>query len=134
MIQSNAGGKTKSDRKSAEIPDRTSENDPQNLFEEDKNDTRNVVYDPTYAAKDENNEIIVTIPQPRNQLLLGDILLRIKHKGSFSNSLICRICFNTAFTFNEKMKFTIKDVDPVSLRKDERFDPNFALTLITEPF
>ena len=133
-LQLSTSVKTKSDRSSAEIPNRPSDSEPNNLFEEDKNDARNVVYDQTYVTRDENDEIVVTIPQPRNQLLLGDILLRIKHKGSFSNSLVCRIWFNTSFTFNEKMKYTIKDVDPVSIRKDERFDPNFALTLITEPF
>jgi hypothetical protein len=33
-------------------------------------------------------EKVVTINQPAGQILTGDILLRIKHKGSFSNSLV----------------------------------------------
>ena len=32
------------------------------------------------------------------------------------------------------MKYGIKDLDPVSIRKDDRINENFAITLITEPF
>lgn len=74
------------------------------------------------------------IPQARKQLIQGDILLRVKNRAAFSNSLICRVCFNTSFIFSEQMKYTIKDVDPVSVRKDDRFSHNFKLVLKTQPF
>lgn len=102
-----------------------------NLLEEEKMDP---LSNPDIIDSNLNDETIITIPQARDQLLIGDVLIRIKHKGSFSNSLICRICINTAFTFNEVMTYTIKDIDPVSIRKDDRYTDKFALTLTTEPF
>lgn len=32
------------------------------------------------------------------------------------------------------MKYTIKDVDPVSIRKNDKYDDDFAITLLIEPF
>ena len=75
----------------------------------------------------------VTLPQKKNQLLSGDILLRVKHRGAFSNSLVCRIWFNTSFTYDKWMKYTIKDVDPVSIRKNDKYSNDFSITLVTEP-
>lgn len=76
----------------------------------------------------------IIIPQRVDQLVAGDILLKIKHKGNFSSSLVCRICFNTAFAYDKEMKYTMKDLDPVSLRKNDKYDEEFAITLVNEPF
>lgn len=53
---------------------------------------KQVIYDLAPAentAKDDST--VITIPQNIDQLISGDILLKVKHKGSFLNSLICRI-------------------------------------------
>ena len=88
-----------------------------------------------FSENTEHDDVeTVIIEQNNNQLLLGDILLRIKHKGSFSNSLVCRIGFNTAFIEGPEMKYAIKDVDPVSIQGNDKFSEKFAITLVTEPY
>jgi len=72
------------------------------------------------------------LPQPRNQPLSGDILVRIMHKGSMKTPMICRLYFNTAFVLNRTMKFTIKDVDPPSLRTSSKFQSEFYIKIKTE--
>jgi len=104
------------------------------LFDESKQKEADIDDLPTLLAKDSNGNIVVNLPQPRSIPLLGDILIRVKHSGAFSNSLVCRISFNTAFTFSQNMKYTLKEVSPVSIRKDERISKDFGITLITEPF
>lgn len=93
-----------------------------------------IPFDLSILGEDEDENAWHNIPQKKNQLLIGDILLRIKHKGAFSNPSVCRIWFNTAFIFNNQIKYSIKDIDPVSIRKDDRFSPDFSITLVTEPF
>ena len=53
--------------------------------EEAKSNKRVTFNQPTTNTKPEK---VVTINQKAGQILAGDILLRIKHKGSFSNSLV----------------------------------------------
>jgi len=93
-----------------------------------------VIYDLAPIDTGEDVANTITLPQRLHQLLTGDVLMKIKHKGAFSNSLVCRIWFNTSFIYNSQMKYTIKDLDPVSIRKNDKYDDAFAITLITEPF
>lgn len=93
-----------------------------------------IPFDLPILEEEEDENTWHIIPQKKDQLLIGDILLRIKHKGAFSNPWVCRIGFNTAFIFNNQMKYSIKDIDPVSIRKDNKFSPDFSITLSTEPF
>lgn len=104
------------------------------LFDENSEEFKTIQEDPVLVQTDSRKNVVINLPQPKSLGLLGDILVRIKHKSSFSNTLIWRVCFNTAFTFSQFMKYGIKDLDPVSIRKDERINENFAITLITEPF
>lgn len=126
----------KKDRNSNELPAIKLETYEKisNLFEEEKSESRHSQSDPVYLQISTAESNTVKIPQEKDQLLMGDILLRIKHKGAFSNNLICRVCFNTAYIFDTNMTYTIKDVDPVSVRKDDRISPQFAITIVTDPF
>ena len=78
-----------------------------------------------------HNEII--LPQRTNIELVDDWLFKIYHK-SFSNPLVCRFCVNTSFIFKNETHLSIKDLDPWSIRKDNKICKDFEIILVTEAY
>jgi len=68
-----------------------------------------------------------------NSTIRGDILFRIINKGSLKKSLICRFSFNTAFLTEDRLSFSIKELDPCSIKKDSKYSKDFRVNLVTKP-
>jgi phosphatidylinositol-3,4,5-trisphosphate 3-phosphatase/dual-specificity protein phosphatase PTEN len=67
--------------------------------------------------------------------IYGDILIKVYNEGILKNDKMFRVAFNTAFLRdplpNEERKstleFSLNDLDPSQLAKDDRFDKNFKM-------
>lgn len=73
------------------------------------------------------------VPDEVPLVLRGDILIRLKSKGSLKSNLICRLSFNTSFVQDRSLGFTIREVDPCRLKKDPKTQ-GFQVDIITEEF
>jgi hypothetical protein len=71
-----------------EMQKRGSDQDHEALFDENSEEFKTIQEDPVLVQKDSRNNVVVNLPQPKSLGLLGDILVRVKHKGSFSNTLV----------------------------------------------
>lgn len=68
-----------------------------------------------------------------NSTIRGDVLFRLINKGPLKKSLICRFSFNTAFLTEERLSFSIKELDPCSIKKDSKYSNDFRVNLVTKP-
>lgn len=78
---------------------------------------------PVFLRDDDNTAI----------LLKGDIFIRIKNKGSLTNSRICRFSFNTGFE-GSRIELDKKQLDPDSIQKNKMFKDDFKLYIHMNPF
>ncbi|CAD8112550.1 unnamed protein product [Paramecium sonneborni] len=68
--------------------------------------------------------------------ICGDILIKVFNDGMLKNQKMFRLAFNTAFideTAQNTLQFSLKDLDPSQLLKDDRFDKNFQVVIQIEP-
>ena len=62
-----------------------------------------------------------------NYVICGDFIIYVKGNKVFSNSPLCWICFHTSFLLDygdnniNKIVFGIRDIDPYSLQKNEKY-------------
>ncbi|CAD8115687.1 unnamed protein product [Paramecium sonneborni] len=66
----------------------------------------------------------------------GDILIKVFNEAMLKNEKMFRLAFNTAFideATQNTLQFSLKDLDPSQLLKDERFDKNFQVIIQIEP-
>ena len=69
-----------------------------------------------------------------NYVICGDFVIYVI-QNSYFNPILCWICYHT-FLLNEnnnKIEFTIKDIDPVSLQNNVKYQ-NLKIELIYKPF
>ena len=98
------------------------------IVDEEHPGTEPILYkSKTYKPKD---VMIITCP---NKTIRGDILFRLINKGSLKKSLICRFSFNTAFHPEDIISFSIKELDPCSIKKDSKYSKDFRINLLTKP-
>jgi hypothetical protein len=94
--------------------------------------TKNSINLKKYKAGPKETEefnVIKILPEKPNLVLSGDAHFFIKHKGSFTNSNICRFSINTSFIENE---FVIprNQVSPDSVSVSKKFHEKFQVTVI----
>lgn len=65
-------------------------------------------------------------------VLVGDVHLLLKSRGVISDSLICRVAFNTAFV-GPTLTLTKQTISPDKMKKDSRLGKDFLLHLVFEP-
>lgn len=63
----------------------------------------------------------------QSPIVCGDIYVRLMHKGSMKNKLICRFALNTSFIQENVYTFYKDTVDPDSIVKDERISKDFKI-------
>ncbi|CAD8202751.1 unnamed protein product [Paramecium octaurelia] len=68
--------------------------------------------------------------------IYGDILIKVFNEGILKKEKMFRLAFNTAFideTAQNSLEFSLHDLDPSQIIKDERFDKNFKVIITIEP-
>lgn len=64
-------------------------------------------------------------------VLKGDVHFVFKHKGVLTDSLICRVAFNTAFVPpSNSLVFTKETLSPDSLKKESKIPDNFIIQFV----
>ncbi len=86
----------------------------------------------TLKSSQFKNKIVIEID--KDPLLCGDIYFKLFHKGSVKNKLICRFALNTSFIQNNYYEFERHTIDPDSIKKDNRFSPDFKIELFFKDF
>lgn len=74
---------------------------------------------------------IIPLPHPSQLKLWGDYLFRVKQKNAMTSEQICRFSFHTSFISNDELVFPLRELDPVSIRKDTRLDSNLKIVIKT---
>ncbi|CAD8174685.1 unnamed protein product [Paramecium pentaurelia] len=67
--------------------------------------------------------------------IYGDILIKVFNEGMIKAEKMFRLAFNTAFiddSCQDSLQFSLLDLDPSQLNKDERFDKNFQVIIKIE--
>ena len=68
-------------------------------------------------------------------LLRGDVHFLFKHRGVLSDSLICRIAFNTAFIpLGNNLTFSKTTISPDKAKKDPRFSDDLLIQFVFEDY
>lgn len=61
-------------------------------------------------------------------VIIGDVNFNFKHMGLLSDTVFCRIAFNTSFIpRNNTLIFNRENVSPDSVKKDNRFSDKFLV-------
>lgn len=63
---------------------------------------------------------------------MGDVHILFKSLGVFSDSLICRVAFNTAF-IGTTLTLNKQTISPDKIKKDSRIGKDFLLHMVFEP-
>lgn len=65
----------------------------------------------------------------------GDVHFIFKHRGVLSDSLICRIAFNTAFIpLGNNLSFRKTTISPDKAKKDSRLSNELVIQFVFEDF
>ena len=88
-----------------------------------------------YYAEFEEAMLIDFSHYSQEPVLHGDVQFVFKHRGVLSDSLICRVAFNTAFIPpNNTLIFKRDMVSPDKFKKDPRVSDDFLIQFIFEDF
>jgi len=66
------------------------------------------------------------------EVLTGDLYIKVRHNGNLTNTTMCWIGFNTTF-ISDIQVFPIETLDPDGMRKDSWYPPTFEIKLESKP-
>lgn len=104
-------------------------------FEVTNNIDDEIIYSSKLDGRSEVKQYSVLDPvvhfefeEEQEPVLFGDVHFLFKNKGVISDSLICRIAFNTAFIpHNNNLTFLKTTVSPDKVKKDSRIHEEFLV-------
>ena len=61
-------------------------------------------------------------------------MIWVMNKGTMKKSLIAWLSFNTSFIKEEPFSFSMRELDPNGIRKDNRISKNISVEVFTKPY